>query len=243
MAEDVQGLLIAHAGATKLARQDLLALPTPEATVTHRPVPHADLVEGIFEALTYRHIDVVSEEYAATADGMRLFGVLGLSVAAEEIRLAIAFRNSHDKSFALGMVAGFRVLCCDNLSLWGDFVAIAKKHSKHLDVVEAVALGIDRVQRKFQPIQHRVQVWKEHALPDIRAKEIIYDAFVSQTVDAPKHLMKGVHHHYFEPEYEEFKPRTLWSLKNAFTSAFKQLDPIPMYRATASLGTYFDAVN
>jgi len=66
---------------------------------------------------------------------------------------------------------------------------------------------------------------------------------VAQPIDAPKHLMKAVHRHYFEPEYDAFKPRTLWSLKNAFTSAFKELDPIPMYRATSSLGTYFDTVN
>src|SRR5258708_19241307 len=40
----------------------------------------------------------------------------------------------------------------------------------------------------------------------------------------------------FEPKYEEFKPRTIWSLSNAFTSAFKELDPIPQFKATAKLG-------
>jgi hypothetical protein len=33
---------------------------------------------------------------------------------------------------------------------------------------------------------------------------------------------------YFEPKYEEFRPRTIWSLSNAFTSAFKEIDPIPI---------------
>lgn len=231
-----------HRDATKMGRQDLLALTTPEATDTHRPVAHATLVAGIIEALTYRHIEVVQEEYAATLDGMRLFGVLGLSLSSGDIRLAIAFRNSHDKSFALGLVAGFRVFCCDNLALSGEFVAVAKKHTKHLDVLETLALGVDRVQRRFQPMVEQVDVWKNHALPDIRAKEIIYDAFMGG-LDAPKHLMKDVHRHYFEPEYDEFKPRTLWSLQNGFTSAFKQLDPIPMYRASTSLGEYFTHVH
>jgi len=231
-----------HAGATKLGRQDLLALSTPDGTATHRPVPHAGLVQGIIEALTYRHIEVVSEEYAATPDGMRLFGVLALSLASGDIRLAIAFRNSHDKSFALGLVAGFRVFCCDNLALSGEFVAVSKKHSKNLDVVETLALGIDRVQRRFQPMIQQVDVWKNHQLPDIRAKEIIFDAFVGDGLEAPKHLMKEVAREYFNPRYDEFRPRNLWSLQNAFTSSFKLLDPIPMYRATASLGTYFDTV-
>ena len=36
-----------------------------------------------------------------------------------------------------------------------------------------------------------------------------------------------VHELYFEPQYPEFQARTIFSLTNAFTSAFKQLDPMP----------------
>jgi len=57
---------------------------------------------------------------------------------------------------------------------------------------------------------------------------------VEDGLEAPKHLARDVHQLYFEPQYDEFQPRTLWSLTNAFTSAFKQLDPIPQYKATAS---------
>ena len=46
---------------------------------------------------------------------------------------------------------------------------------------------------------------------------------------------------YFEPKYEEFRPRTIWSLSNAFTSAFKGLDPIPQFKATAKLGEFLEA--
>ena len=44
-----------------------------------------------------------------------------------------------------------------------------------------------------------------------------------------------------DPQYDEFKPRTVWSLSNAFTSAFKDLDPIPQFRATAKLGGFLEA--
>ncbi len=59
-------------------------------------------------------------------------------------------------------------------------------------------------------------------------------------LDAAKHLARVVHQHYFEPEYEEFQPRTLWSLSYAFTSAFKKLDPIPAFNATAKLGPFIE---
>ncbi len=33
----------------------------------------------------------------------------------------------------------------------------------------------------------------------------------------------------------------MWSLSNAFTSAFKELDPIPQFKATAKLGEFLEA--
>ena len=56
----------------------------------------------------------------------------------------------------------------------------------------------------------------------------------------PKHLARRVHDFYFEPRYDEFRPRTMWSLSNAFTSAFKELDPIPQFKATAKLGGFLE---
>ena len=43
-------------------------------------------------------------------------------------------------------------------------------------------------------------------------------------------------------EMIEFKPRTMWSLSNAFTSAFKELDPVPRFKATAKLAAFLAGV-
>jgi hypothetical protein len=48
-------------------------------------------------------------------------------------------------------------------------------------------------------------------------------------------VKSGVHRHYFNPDLDAFKPRTLWSLSNAFTSAFKNLKPVRQFQATAKL--------
>ena len=66
----------------------------------------------------------------------------------------------------------------------------------------------------------------------------IYQAFVEGELDAPKHLARRVHDFYFEPQYDEFQPRTMWSLSNAFTSALKLLEPIPQLQATAKLAPF-----
>jgi len=64
--------------------------------------------------------------------------------------------------------------------------------------------------------------------------------FIEGELDVPKHLARRVHDFYFEPRYDEFRPRTMWSLSNAFTSSFKELDPIPQFKATAKLGGFLE---
>ena len=61
-----------------------------------------------------------------------------------------------------------------------------------------------------------------------------------QAGSAQTSLARIVHDLYFEPKYEEFRSRTIWSLSNAFTSAFKELDPIPQFKATAKLGEFLE---
>jgi len=69
---------------------------------------------------------------------------------------------------------------------------------------------------------------------------IVYEAFIESELDVPKYLTRRDHDFYFNPQYEEFKARTLWSLSNAFTSAFKELEPIPQFRATAKLSGFLE---
>jgi len=87
-------------------------------------------------------------------------------------------------------------------------------------------------------MRKQVEAWQKSELTDVTAKVVIYEAFVE--LEAPRHLARTVHDLYFEPKYEEFKTRTIWSLSNAFTSAFKELDPIPQFRATAKLGEFLE---
>ena len=84
---------------TKMNRAELARISVPPATPTHKPVPHHEIVEALIETLGFRQIGVVREEYAVTADGMRMFGVMDLSSGFDGCRFAIGLRNSHDKSF------------------------------------------------------------------------------------------------------------------------------------------------
>ena len=226
----------------KIKREELAQMPTPLGTTTHRPVPHHEIVEALVETLSFRHIGIVGEEYAVSTDGMRMFGVLDLEAAFEGCRFAIGLRNSHDKSFRLSCTVGVRVFVCENLAFSGDFTPVLAKHSKHFSLQDSLAVGVDRMQRSFEPMRRQVEAWREQQLSTATAKLVIYRAFVEGELDAPRHLAQAVHQLYFNPRYTEFQPRTMWSLSNAFTSALKQLDPIPQFKATAKLGAFLGSV-
>jgi uncharacterized protein Usg len=197
------------------------------------------LVNSILESLSFRHINVVKEEYAVSADGMKLFGCLDLETMGDGFRFSLGLRNANDKSMRLGLVVGVRILVCDNLAFQGDFEPLLSKHTKKFELNSALAVGMEQMQRHFKPMAQAIDRWRQHQITDDFAKLTIYRAFVEDNLDAPKHLARVIHDEYFNPKHEEFAPRTLYSLQNGFTSAFKQLDPIPMYRATASLGKFF----
>jgi hypothetical protein len=232
----VSGTLMAHAGASKITRQELALIPAVEETDTFKPIAHSLLIDQLEEALSFRHIQIVRDEYAVSKDGMRLFGLLELNAEYEDLRFAIGLRNANDKSMRLGMVAGYRVFVCDNMALNGDFKPLLAKHTKNFDLVESLSTGVDRIQRGWQPLREAVQFKRLHELHDDTARLLIYKAFMENRF--PVTLMKSVHNHYFQPQYEAFQPRTLWSMENAFTSAFKELKPVRQYEVTAKLGKY-----
>jgi hypothetical protein len=120
----------------------------------------------------------------------------------------------------------------------GVFTPVLAKHTKSFNLVDTLSVGVDGIQRNFEPMQRHVESWRQTQITDAQAKLIFYSAFVDGKLDAPKSLLPEVHQLYFEPEYPDFASRTMWSFSNAFTSAFKKLDPVPQFKATAKLGGF-----
>ena len=225
-------------GTGKITRGELAKLPTPPATETHIPIPHASVVDTLVETLGHRHIGVVGEEFAVSSDGMEMFGVLDLEAGFEGCRFAIGIRNANNKRFRLACTVGLRVFVCHNLAFRGDYSPVLAKHSKRFSLEDALSIGVDRMQRHFDPMRQQVEHWRLQQLSGEVARLMIYRAFIESELEAPKHLARRVHDLYFNPQHQEFAPRTMWSLSNAFTSAFKELDPIPQFKATAKLGEF-----
>jgi hypothetical protein len=239
-----ESVLMAYGG--KLSREELADVRTPDATATHKPIPHIEVVQSLVETLGLRRIAVVKDEYAVSKDGMKMFGAMELDQGMEGARFALGIRNSHDKSFRLAVTVGYRVFVCENLAFSGDFSPVLAKHSKNFSLQNALSIGVDDMQRNFKPMVEAVNHWRGSQLSDTEARMIIYRAFVEGELDAPRHLDRLVHEYYFRGDFHfggEFAARSMWSLSNAFTAAFKDLDPIPQYKAAGKLAGFLQATS
>jgi hypothetical protein len=89
------------------------------------------------------------------------------------------------------------------------FTPVLAKHTKSFNLIDTLSVGVDRIQRNFEPMQRQVEQCRQAQITDERAKLILYSAFVDAKPDAPKSLLPAVHRFYFEPQYEEFSARTM----------------------------------
>jgi hypothetical protein len=121
------------------------------------------------------------------------------------------------------------------------FTPVVTKHSKSFSLIDCISVGVDRMQRNFEPMRKQVEGWQRSELTDVTAKAVIHEAFGEGKLEAPQHLARTVHELYFELKYDEYRSGTIWSLSNAITSASKGLESIPQFKATAKLGEFLEA--
>ena len=236
-ARNISATLCTHKGAVKISRGELINLNTPARTLTHRPLAHAEFIDLIEERLGTHKIAIAKCEVAVMSDGMKLFGTLVLKRALDDLAFAMGFRAANDKSMAVELVAGFRVFCCDNMSLSGDAEVLWAKHSGGLNPRTAIFGGVDRAIGKFAVLQNNVSLLKDTTITDEQAKATIFDALKMGVINQNQVLPIGME--YLEPTHAEFEPRTKWSLHNAFTEKFKDLRPNVALESTQLLGSLF----
>ena len=95
-----------------VSRDEVARVDTPNSTDTWRPVPHIDVIEAVTEVVRAHDWDIEGEKFGLAREGQKMFGVMEISRSSSpEWHRCIGIRNSHDKSFAVGLSAG--IVVCD----------------------------------------------------------------------------------------------------------------------------------
>ena len=214
--------LILHCGGKTADREQLMNLPTPDATESWQPIPHYDLLYSVGETLQRSGLNIVTEAHGLSRDGDRYFGMLQVMNGEnpDDYGLVVGIRNSHDKSFPAALCLGAGVFVCDNLSFSGE-VKLARKHTRHIlrDLPGLVdrSVGLLGDHRRLQ--DKRIAGYKCHAMNDSQTHDVLINALDARII-TPR-AIPDVLQEWRSPAHDEFAPRTAWSLFNAFTETFK----------------------
>ena len=209
--------LTLHAGANALSYDELRAVPTPDGTDTHVPVAHHEIVELMRYTLGFYGHEIVEEHHALTADGARYFGALSLRSPYGDYTDTVGLRNSHDKSFPIGIAFGSRVFVCDNLAFIGDHV-IRRKHTVKTKR-ELPGLVTEIVQPlQAQRIAQNQKLLRYQATPvtDEAADHAILTLYRDQVIGVQR--IADVVEEWERPSHD-WGAKTAWRLFNAATFA------------------------
>jgi hypothetical protein len=48
----------------------------------------------------------------------------------------------------------------------GEFTPVLAKHTKNFSIVDALAIGVDRIQRNFEPLRREGECWRSSQITD-----------------------------------------------------------------------------
>ena len=233
--------LMLHCGASAVDRVEVARVSTPRPTVTWTPIPHVTLIETVENALRSTGLKIGNQVHSLNQGGARYFGLTEVHGPddARDYALVLGLRNSHDKSFPVGLVAGASVFVCDNLSFSGE-VRLTRKHTVHLqrDLPQLVGRGVGQLMQLWGHQGQRIDAYKNYRLRDKAAHDLVIRAV--DVGAATNRMIPSVIKEWREPSYPEFEDRSAWSLFNAFKEILKgNLPELP--KRTEVLHGLFDA--
>lgn len=218
--------LLLHAGGWEATKADLASVAVPDETDSYVPVPYGRFVEEVELHVPRFGLTITDARYALARDGMQMFGVLTCTSdgARSDYALAIGLRNSYDRSLSVGLVAGSRVFCCDNLAFSGE-ASTARKHTSNVfrdlpDLIYRMLSQVSSMQSRIHAEVAAMRSWKltteaaDHLMVESLRRSVLPASNLPKVIDA-----------WERPAHEEFAPRTAWSLYNAFTETQKSRSP------------------
>lgn len=215
--------LMLHRGSAEVSRETVAAVTTPASTYSWTPISHIDLVEQVESVLANNRLKIVNQAHGLGHEGNRYFGLMQIQngAAHDDYSWVLGLRNSHDKVFPAGLVAGMSVFVCDNLSFSGE-VQFARKHTTRIlyDLPFLTERAIGRLVEKWHHQDERIAAYKGAFIDDVNAHDIIIRATDVRAL--PPSQIPAVLQEWRKPQHAEFEESNLWSLFNSFTQVLKE---------------------
>lgn len=214
----------------------------PEATATWSPVAYGAAIDFMKDTAMERlGLDIKSEAYGLNKDGSQMFGRFTLDTGDAEQGLSIGFRQSYNKSLALGVAVGANVFVCDNLMFSGDAFKVVRKNTKFVwaDFQRLVGEQVGEALSNYETLKTQTDRMKATPCHKQRGDALLGVA-IGKGLLTP-HQASVAFGDWEKPRYEEFSDRNVWGLYNAVTEGLKKGGPGSVLDRHAAAHDFFVA--
>jgi hypothetical protein len=207
-----------HVNAETVEYDGLRELDPPAPTSTHVPIPHFRVVDLLKTTLGMFGHEVTAEHHGVTKDGMRYFGLLSLRNTYTGYEDTVGLRNSHDRSFPVGIGFGSRVFVCDNMAFMADHV-IKRTHTAYLkrDLPGIVGELIEPLALHREAQAATIRKYRTVQITDQQADHAILDLYREGVINIQR--VPDVMAQWENPTFPDLDDRNAWRLFNAVTFA------------------------
>ena len=242
----MENSIMSQCGTINIDYVDLKRLPLPEPmSSTHMPVPHFKVADYIRSSIKRRlgAFSITNEQYGISHEGNRCFGLMSLKNrdSQDDYEVVHAFRNSNDMAFSAKVLTGSRVFVSDNFAMSSEY-EIGAKHTSNVNknlVKKLYSLNACLIAQGDE-LHEKYRSHKQFEINDKMADHFIMESVRQGALQKTK--IDLVYAEWKDPKYEEFKPRTGWSLFNAHTEINRGLNYKVQIQRTQKLHKAFDLI-
>ena len=181
-------------------------------------------IDTVTEVVKAHHWEITEEQFGLAREGQKLFGVMKINkTSSSDWTRCIGLRNSHDKSFSVGLSAGINVTVCSNMAFGGTTV-LKRRHTSRIELAQLVDVAVNELENEFLILETVCEDLKvQYLKSDDEARSTIVRAAEIGAINSSD--IVPVFREFKNPCHEEFTEPTRWNLLNAFTETIKKYTP------------------
>jgi len=187
---------------------------------------HSEMVDTLIGGIQKKGWTIPSEPALyLSRQGADLFGGIPVTIPKAKlpkgIQLSIGLINSNSGRSVIKIAIGATVTVCGNGMVTGE-ILLKKRHTKGLNLQEEIWEALEQYHSGALKVGDEVDQMRTVELDDFQKDSLLMQAGRSRLM--PWSRIGRVDKEYNSPRFDDFRPRTMWSLFNAFTYVVK-MDP------------------
>jgi len=216
----------------------------PQQTGTYVPVPNRLINNLVYQEAERRNYQITGRGFRANPSRTEFIAMFTLNQPEHGLSRMIGYRNSTNKKWAVGFVAGALVMICSNGMINGDIITF-RRHTGNVyqDLGDIIMRAFDEITPRFDGLRQASLFLQEKLILRHIAMDILADLFFTEKVLTTTQMSVLKDKLYDDANFalpaDSGVYFPAWNLYNQITEAMKHGAPGNYFQQLIDLDQYF----